>query len=89
MTLSERKKNLHGKGSKIGQDKLKDKRTNHFHAKFNQLSHLQSRESTSYGSLGLLFVLHGNRTNCHQQQYESVADLNQLYSSFKSLGANM
>ena len=49
MTLSERKKNLHGKGSKIGQDKLKDKRTNHFHAKFNQLSHLQSRESTSDG----------------------------------------
>ena len=38
---------------------------------------------------GLLFVLHGNRTNCHQQQYESVADLNQIYLLFKSLGANM
>ena len=49
MTLSERQKNLHGKGSKKGQDKLKDKRTNHFHAKFNHLSHLQSRESTSDG----------------------------------------
>lgn len=34
-------------GNKKGRDKLKDKRTNHFHAKFNQLSHLQSRESTS------------------------------------------
>ena len=38
---------------------------------------------------GFLFVLHGNRTNCHQQQYESVANLNQIYLLFKSLGANM
>ena len=58
------------KGNKKGRDKLKDKRSNHFHAKFNQLSHLQSRESTSYGTS--VCSLHGNRTNCHQQQYESV-----------------
>ena len=79
MTFSERNKNLHGKeGNKKGRDKLKDKRTNHFHAKFNQLSHLQSRESTSYGIS--VYSLNGNRTNCHQQQYGSVADLNQIYS---------
>ena len=87
MTFSERNKNLHGKeGNKKGRDKLKDKRTNHFHAKFNQLSHLQGRESTSYETP---FCFAWEPTNCHQQQYVSVADLNQIYSLFKSLGANM
>ena len=65
-------------GNKKGRDKLKDKKTNHFHAKLNQLSHLQSRESTSYGTY--CCSLNGNRTNCYQQQYESVADLIQIYS---------
>ena len=35
--------------NKKGRDKLKDKKINYFHAKFNELSHLQSRKSASYG----------------------------------------
>ena len=68
MTLSERKKNLHGKGSKKGQDKLKDKKQIIFMQ--NSIScHIYKVERVH--RMGLLFVLHGNRTNCHQQQYET------------------
>ena len=41
---------MENEGNKKGRDKLKDKKKSHFHAKFNQFSHLQSRESTSYGT---------------------------------------
>ena len=54
VALSERKKNLHGKGSKKGQDKLKDKRTNHFHP--NSIScHIYKVERVHH--MGLLFIL--------------------------------
>ena len=86
MTLSERKKNLHGKGSKIGQDKLKDKRTNHFHAKFNQLSHLQSRESTSYGTS--VYSLNGNN-QLSPTTIRECRGFEPNLPTIKSLGAKM
>ena len=74
-------------GYKKGRDKLKDKRTNHFHAKFNQLSHLQSRESISHGIYYLFFEWEPNQLSPTTIRECCGFDPNLLI--IKSIGAKM
>ena len=54
---------------KKGRDKMKDKKEQIIFMQNSISCHIYKVERVH--RMGLLFVLHGNRTNCHQQQYES------------------